>query len=182
MFTGLITSKMRVRILMRLFLNPEQQVYLRELTNEMQVSPSQVKEELKNLSESGLLNSLKRGRQIHYYANQDHPLFPELRSMVNKALGMDHIIESILERLGDLDEAYLIGDYAEGKDTGLIDLVLIGEIDKVNLDDLVQKTERYIKRKIRTLVLSQSEYNKMSNIISGKSKLLLWKSEKTKNH
>ena len=100
------------------------------------------------------LESHKNGRQIQYQANQKHPLFHELQSMVQKALGMDRILESILERLGNLEEAYLIDDYAEGKDTGIIDLVLIGDIDQENLNDLVHKTERYIDRKIRTLVLS----------------------------
>lgn len=174
LFTGLITSKMRVRILMRLFLNPEQQAYLRGLAGEFGASTSQVREELQHLSEAGLLNSQKTGRQMNYKANQAHPLFPELQSMVKKSLGMDHIIESILERLGTLDMAYLIGDYAEGKDTGLIDLVLIGKIDKTNLDDLTKKAERYIKRKIRTLVLTQDEYDKMGDIFDNKSKLLLW--------
>ena len=174
MFTGLITSKMRVRILMRLFLNPGQQVYLRELTNEMQASSSQVKEELKNLSESGLLNSFKKGRQIHYFANRDHPLFPELHSMVKKAFGMDQILESILARLGNLKMALLIDDYAEGKDTGLIDLVLVGDIDKENLQDLITKTERYIGRKIRTLILTRSEYKKMIPMLKNRPYLILW--------
>jgi len=51
-------------------------------------------------------------------------------------------------------------DYAKGKDIGLIDLLLIGEIDKLSLDNLVSKAERYIKRKIRTMVLSRKEYEK----------------------
>ena len=78
--------------------------------------------------------------------------------MVQKAMGMDHIIESIIKRLGNLEEAYLIDDYAEGKDTGIIDLVLIGNIDQENLVDLARKTERYIERKIRGCnpILSQT--------------------------
>lgn len=174
LFSGLITSKTRIRILMRLFLNPSQHAYLRELSDEFKVSPSQVREELRHLNEAGILSSQKQGRQIHYRANQQHPLFRELTSMVQKALGMDRILESIIERLGNLERAYLIDDYAEGKDTGIIDLVLVGNIDQENLVDLVGKTEKYIDRKIRTLVLSNREFESMSEVFSTRPMLLVW--------
>ena len=163
---------------MRLFLNAGQQAYMRELADEFGAPASQVRDELKHLNEAGLLIASKNGRQIFYRANKKHSLFPELQSMVQKALGMDHIIESILQRLGTLEKAFLIDDYAEGKDSGLIDLVLVGDIDRNNLDDLVKKAEKYISRKIRTLVLNQSEYKRMDAVFAGKQKLLLWESNK----
>lgn len=92
-------------------------------------------------------------------------------------MGMDHIIESIIERLGNLEEAYLIDDYAEGKDTGIIDLVLIGNIDQENLVDLARKTERYIERKIRTLVLTRPEWKKLKTTLTKRPLLLLWKAK-----
>lgn len=174
LFTGLITSKTRIRILMRLFLNPGGNAYLRELADEFAVSPSQVKDELSQLSAAGLLESEKQGRQIHYRANTRHPLFPELQSMVHKALGMDRILESVVERLGRLELAFLLDDYAEGKDTGIIDLGLVGAIDTINLADLVAKTERYIGRKIRTLVLSREEYERMRPVLEKRPLLPLW--------
>lgn len=180
-FGGLITSKMRIRILMRLFLNPDQRSYLRELAAEFKASPSQVRDELNRMSDAGLLESNKSGRQTFYRANRSHPLFPELQSMIKKALGMDHIVESILQRLGDLEQAFLIDDYAEGKDSGLIDLVLVGEIDKKNLDDLVEKAERYIKRKIRTLVISRKEHETMKSLFKNRSRLILWESRMAKS-
>jgi DNA-binding transcriptional ArsR family regulator len=172
--SSLIASKTRINILMRLFLNPKEQVYLRELANELSISPSQASGELQQLRDAGFLKSSKSGRQINYHANTEHPLFPELQSMVRKSLGMDKILESIIERLGNLNRAFLIDDYAQGKDSGLIDLVLIGDIDRINLGDLVTKTEKYIGRKIRTLVLSTKEYKEKKNIFEGRALLLLW--------
>ena len=159
---------------MRLFHNPKQHAYLRELSNEFGLAPSQVREELRQLNSAGLLSNKKNGRQILYSANTDHPLFQELHSMVRKALGMDRILESIIGRLGDLEKVYLIDDYAEGKDTGLIDLVLVGRIDQTNLSDLVTKTERYIGRKIRTLVLTSEEYQGTQRFLKKRPQLLLW--------
>ena len=94
--------------------------------------------------------------------------------MVRKALGMDQIIESIIERLGRLEAAYLTGDYAEGRDTGVIDLVLVGEIDRHVLSDLTAKTERYIDRRIRTLILAEEEFERMADGDALMSRLELW--------
>ncbi|MBM9538361.1 winged helix-turn-helix domain-containing protein [Desulfobulbus alkaliphilus] len=177
LFSGLITSKTRIKILMRLFLNPQGQAYLRELAEDFQISPSQVKEELDQLRNAKLLVSKKNGRQVIFSANQQHPVFNELHSMVKKALGMDEILESIIMRLGNLRQAILIDDYAEGKDTGIIDLVLIGDIDTTNLLDLSLKTEKYIGRKIRTLVLSEDEYHARPEILKNRPRFVLWRQE-----
>ena len=98
--------------------------------------------------------------------------------MVAKVIGMDRVIEGIVTRLGKLDAAYVIDDYAEGKDTGIIDLVLVGDIDRYHLDDLSRKTERYINRKIRAMVMSSREFEKNRDIFGNRPKLLIWKSEK----
>ena len=172
--SSIITSKMRINILMRLFLNANQEVYLRELANEFEASPSQVKEELENLSAAGLLGSRKAGRMIKFKANINHPLFPELQSMVSKSLGMDRILDSIIIRLGNLKQAILIDDYAQGRDTGIIDLVLVGDIDRNNLDDLVAKTEKYLKRKIRTLVLNEKEFKNIRKTLQSRAQLVIW--------
>ncbi len=160
-FDGLITSKMRVKLLMRLFLNRRQHSYVRELAQDFDVSPSQVKHELDNLNNSGLLKSHKDGRQVLYRANKQHPLFPELQSMVRKSLGMDSIVDSILERLGNLRSAYVGGDYAIGRDTGIIDIVLLGKVDQDNSADLTRKTERYIDRRSRALILETKEFDRL---------------------
>ncbi|MDF1578806.1 MAG: winged helix-turn-helix domain-containing protein [Desulfobulbales bacterium] len=176
--SSLITSKTRVKILMRLFLNPERNAYLRELADEFKISTGLVSEELKQLQKAGFLESEKNGRQLHFRANQQHPLYSELNSMVRKALGMDRIIDSIVERLGNLETAYLVGDYAEGKDTGIIDLVLVGAIDQANLADLVAKTEKYIGRKIRTLAVQDEEFESMREMLNRNPILLLWENGK----
>ncbi len=159
---------------MRLFLNPNRQAYLRELADEFGASPSHIKEELGRLSSSSLVCSEKVGRQINFSANTAHPLFPELQSMVKKALGMDRILESILSRLGNLELAFLMDDYAEGKDTGIIDLGLVGDIDHANLNDLVLKSEKYLERKIRTLVFTHTEYSNMILQLQKRPMMVLW--------
>ena len=174
LLTGLISSKTRIKLLVRLFFNPATRAYLRELAKEFEVSTNAVREELNQLKKTKLLKTEKSGRLVFYMANTDHSLFPELRSMVSKVMGIDQVIDSIVQRLGNLEKAYLIGDYAEGKDTGIIDLMLVGVIDPYHLNDLSKKTECYIKRKIRPLVLNREEYARMAQQLKKKPILLIW--------
>ena len=178
LFTGLIASKTRIKLLVRLFFNPEARSYLRELAKEFNASTNSVREELNQLTETKFLKSEKDGRYIYYRANRDHPLFPELRSMVNKVMGLDQVIDGIVNRLGDLELAFLMDDYAEGKDTGIVDLLLVGNINEYHLNDLSRKTERYIKRKIRSLVLSREEYGDLRPKLESRPRLLIWEAKK----
>jgi len=177
LFTGIISSKTRIKLLIRFFFNPKTRAYLRELAKDFNVSTNSVREELNQLSKTNLLKSERNGRQVYYTANQEHPLFPELKSMVSKVMGIDQVIDGIANRLGDLDLAYVIDDYAEGKDTGIIDLLLVGDIDHYHLNDLSRKTERYIKRKIRSLVLSRDEFETMKPRLRHRPQLLVWKKQ-----
>ncbi|HEA66446.1 MAG TPA: ArsR family transcriptional regulator [Desulfobacterales bacterium] len=178
LLSGLIASKTRIKLLIRLFFNPQAKSYLRELAKEFDVSTNSVREELNQLTKTDLLKSEKNGRQIYYMANTKHSLFPELKSMVSKVMGIDQVIDSIVMRLGDLERAYLIDDYAEGKDTGIIDLLLVGDIDEYHLNDLSRKTERYIKRKIRSLVLGKDEFESFHAKMKNRPWLLIWEAKK----
>jgi predicted DNA-binding protein YlxM (UPF0122 family) len=178
LFTGLISSKTRIKLLVRFFFNPSTRSYLRELAKEFNVSTNAVREELNQLTKTELLTSQKSGRQVFYKANQKHPLFPDLKSMVGKVMGVDQVIDGIVTRLGDLEKAYLLDDYAEGKDTGIIDLLLVGDIDQYHLNDLSRKTERYIKRKIRSLVLSRDEFKEFEPKLELCPNILIWEANK----
>ena len=178
LFEGLISSKTRIKLIIRFFFNPETRSYLRELAKEFGVSSNSVREELNQLTRTNLLKSERNGRQVLYMANEDHPLFPELKSIVSKVMGIDQVIDGIVNRLGDVEVAYLIDDYAEGKDTGIIDLLLVGNIDQYHLNDLSRKTERYIKRKIRSLVLSRQEYKILLPELKKRPRVLVWEANK----
>ena len=175
LFSGIISSKTKVKLLVRLFMNPGTQSYLRQLAHEFGLSTNAVREELNQLSATQLVTSDKQGKRVLYRANESHPLFPELKSMVAKVLGVDQVIDGIIKRLGDLQEAYLIDDYAEGKDTGIIDLLLVGDIDDYHLNDLRRKTERYIKRKIRTIVFNAQEFERFGDKLEDRPHLLIWR-------
>jgi predicted nucleotidyltransferase len=179
LLSGLISSKTRVKLLMRFFLNPQARSYLRELAKEFNVSTNAVREELNQLTRTQLLKAEKNGRNVFYRANTDHALFPELRSMVRKVMGIDQVIDGIIHRLGKLEKAYLIGDYAEGRDTGIIDILLVGNVDDYHLNDLRRKTEHYTRRKIRSLVLSLEEYQTLKDKFNKMPTLTIWENQES---
>ena len=158
---------------MHFFLNPGHSSYLRRLAEELGESTNAVRVELNRLEEAKLLTSKVNGRQKWFTANQSHPLFPEINSIVKKAMGFDKL-EEILRNLGRLEIALVVGDYARGIDSGIIDLIVVGDIDRDYLQSLVVKTEELVKRRIRTLVMGREEYERYAVRLTKQDKLVVW--------
>ena len=177
MLDSLITSQTRIKLLLKFFLNPESKSYLRELADEFGESTNSVRLELNRLTEAGLLCSCDEGRTKVYRANTKHPLFPEIQSMVRKFTGIDQLIPQVLSKLGDIHSAYIVGDYARGMDSGIIDLVLVGEVDRAYLQNLTSKLEPMIRRKIRTLVLSDAELEGLKSTLKLDEAITVWAEE-----
>ena len=73
-------------------------------------------------------------------------------------VGLDQIIENVLDKLGNVDEVYLTGDLALGKNSPFVDLVLVGDIDKAYLYNLIEKAETLIDKKIRVGLYLPQEF------------------------
>ena len=174
MLDSLITSKTRLKLLMKFFMNPGTRAYLRELAKEFNESTNSIRVELNRLSDAKFLSSENAGRTIEYHANVNHPLFDEISSLVKKYMGIDQIIDKLVKKLGHVDSAYLIGDYANGIDSGLIDIILLGDINKITLDRIAEKRGREIHRKIRPLVLTKDELKQLWSQLKMDQALLIW--------
>ena len=159
---------------MKFFMNPGTRAYLRELAKEFNESTNSIRVELNRLSDAKFLSSENAGRTIEYHANVSHPLFDEIRSLVEKYMGIDQIIDKLVKKLGDVKTAYLIGDYARGIDSGLIDLVLVGDINKEELDRISDQRGKEISRKIRFLVLTKKELLQLWAQLDLDQGLLIW--------
>ena len=66
-----------------------------------------------------ILNKIKNNNKVEYQVNSDHPLYKTLREVVLKHLGLEDIVENVLEKMGNESNNF-VGDYAEGKDTGTL--------------------------------------------------------------
>ena len=174
MLNTLITSKTRINLLLKFFLNPGTKAYLRELAKEFGESTNSVRVELNRLTEAKLLKSTNFGRKVIYSANKKHDLFRDIQNVVRKFVGLDQLVEDLIKRLGSIEKAFVIGDYAKGIDSGLIDVVLIGDVDINTLDTFVIKTGKLINRKIRPLVLDEIEFQKLKNRLGINESLPIW--------
>lgn len=165
MLTELFTSKTRIKVLLKLFLNPEVSCYLRQLSSEFALSPNALKGELDSLSQAGYLEREQSGRSVYFKANKKHPFFPEISSIVRKTLGIDKLIDEVAASLGDVHSVYILDDYAQGRDSGIIDLLVVGDVDKGKLESLRQVTEKKINRLIRVMSVVPCEWNDCRKIV-----------------
>lgn len=182
MLDSLITSKTRVRLLMKFFANSQTSAYLRSLAEEFGESSNSVRQELNRLAKANLLISESQGNKKRYQANDKHPLFPELNKLVKKYMGLSGIVEHVLQRLGTVRLALVTGDYAKGIDSGIVDLVIVGEVDRHYLTRLVERAEQETARKIRTLVATAEEFGRIKEQLNLATALVLWTGEDGEDH
>lgn len=150
MLETLITSRTRIRILVKFFINVANNGYLRGLAEELNESTNSIRKELNNLLEAGYLERESVNNKIIYRANSKHPLFGVLQKIIRQHIGIDAMVEMILNRIGNIEKVIVIGDYADGKDTGVIEVILIGnDLNSEYIDQLAIKIESEIKRKIK---------------------------------
>ena len=143
MLGSLITSKTRLKMLIKFFVNTANKGYLNGLANEFNESTNSIRKELNNLSSAGYLLKVKSNNKVIYNANNKHPLFAVLQKVVRQHLGIEDIIDSILDKIGNVRSVAIVGDYAKGIDSGLIKIVLLGEDINISyLEDLIVKVEK----------------------------------------
>jgi hypothetical protein len=174
MIETLISSKTRIKLLLKFFLNSKTTAYLRNLEEEFGESTNGIRLELNKFEKAGFLDSHNEGNKKVFKVNIQHPLFKDINSIVMKLVGLDHVIDYVLQRIGALEKVYLVGKLARGQDTNLIDLVLIGNIDKSFLLELIEKAEKKIDKKIRYVIYQPEEFDLNRIKEPGMHPLLLW--------
>lgn len=149
MLETLITSKTRIRILVKFFINSANQGYLRGLSEEMNESTNAIRKELNNLEQAGYLLKKADKNRISYKANTKHPLFKTLKKIIFQHIGFDSIVTMVLDRMGTVRKIIVTGDYAKGLDSGTIEVSILGEnLNLEYIEQLAFKIEEQIKRKV----------------------------------
>lgn len=82
MLRQLITSKTRLRLLLKFFVRSENEAYLRQLAKEFNDSANAVRVELLRLTSEELLLTRDAGNTIMYRANKDHEYFEDIQRLV----------------------------------------------------------------------------------------------------
>jgi predicted nucleotidyltransferase len=181
MINALITSETRIKLLRKFFLNSSTRAHLRGLESEFGESSNSIRLELNRFEDAGLLHSLRDGNKKVYQANRDHPLFGDIHSIIMKESGIDRVIDKVIHRIGNLVCVYLTGDFARGKDSPVIDLILVGEnIDREYLARKVMQAEELVGRKVSYVVLHPDEAECHLLKLKKSDLLPLWNNEGNK--
>jgi len=156
MLETLITSKTRLRLLIKFFVNSNTQSHLRGLADEFGESTNAIRKELNNLTKAGILVKETDKNKIAYQANVKHPFFSNIQEIIRKYLGLDKLLEQILERMGEVNQVILVGDLSRGIDSGKIDVVVIGDnLNENYILNLSSKIEELINRKVVLSLLAE---------------------------
>jgi hypothetical protein len=177
---ALITSQTRVKLLLKFFLNSSTRAHLRGLESEFGESSNSIRIELNRFEEAGLLHSLRDGNKKLFQANSHHPLFKDIHSIILKETGIDRVIEKVVHRLGHVVAVYLTGDFARGKNSPVIELILVGDdIDREYLAKKVLQAEELVGRKVSYVVLYTEEAADHLKRLKAGDLLPLWKIEES---
>jgi hypothetical protein len=165
MLDSLITSKTRQKLLVKFFSNPKNMGHLRGLAEEFGESTNSIRKELNNLCEAGLLLKSEEKNRIDYQANPNHALFANLQDLIQKYLGLDKLIYAVLERMGQVKQIALVGDYARGIDSGSIEVQITGH--QLNEDYLI-----HVSEKLKILIDKEVVFEIRSSIIDSEALFL----------
>jgi hypothetical protein len=175
MIETLISSKTRIKLLLKFFLNSKNTGYLRNLEDEFGESSNAIRLELNKFEKAKFLTTSAEGNKKIFTVNTKHPLFPDINRMLMKMTGLEYVVDYVLQRIGDLEKVYLVGNLSKGQNTSIIDLVLVGDnLNKPFLIEQIEKAEKKLNKKIRYVHYGKKEFSIGKIQEPGMHPLLIW--------
>lgn len=162
MLSTLITSKSRRKILILFLTHPEQKFYYSQIIRDLEMTPSAAQKELSNLSTIGFVKSEKEANVKYFQVNKSFPLYNELKSIVYKTVALADPLREALEKIGDIQIAFIYGSVAKNTENmgSDIDLMVIGHPSMDELSEAVTKAEKGLSREINFTVFEPKDWKK----------------------
>src|SRR5215471_7982541 len=157
----LLFGRTRGAVLALLYGRADQSFYTRELAREVGTSIGAVQRELENLSKVGLILRKSMGNQVFYQANRDAPIFPEMRALINKTIGIFGVLRSAIHPLSKrIVAAFVYGSVAREEETAQsdVDLMVIGKATLEEVLSRLSTAEKGTGRSINPTVYSLAEF------------------------
>ena len=159
MLQKLFTSKTRVKLLTLFIMNPEREMYIREIARSTKENINAIRRELANLEGIGLLKSERRGNSKYYVVNKKMPIYNELASIILKTEGVAKELQDSLSEIG-VEIAFIYGSFASGK-AGVdsdVDIFIIGEVNEDELIIKIRDVEKKLSREINYVLFTVKEF------------------------
>jgi len=183
MLERLFSSKTRVEILSLLFSNPDGRYYVRQISRELSRDISGIKRELDNLDKAGLLTSEKLGNLRYYSANKSAAIYPELKAIIAKTVGVQWAIAGPLGGLSGLHQAwmYSMNSHPPGEGSGPVLVLIVGRVDLAELNEVITRLEGKLGREINYTVFDETEFQRrraeadpfLTEVFGGRNVLLI---------
>jgi len=156
----LLSSKIRAEIFRLLFGTHTDSLHMREIERRSGFSTGTVQGELKKLHRLDLISKNRDGNRLYYQANRTHPLYPEIRSMVLKTIGLVDRMQDALQQSSEIETAFVFGSIArhDEKAQSDVDLMVIGNLGLKKLVSLLSGLSEEIGREINPHVLTTKEF------------------------
>jgi len=160
LLTEILSSRVRAEVFRHLFGLNAIELHMRELERRSGCAIGTIQTELKKLGRLGLVTSRRDGNRLYYRANREHPLYPDLRSMVIKTVGLVDTLKSALVADEAIRVAFVFGSFAraEEKASSDIDLMVIGPLGLRRLTELLSGVSAQVGREINPHVMSEEEF------------------------
>lgn len=155
----LMRSRTRAALLGLLFADPQREWHVRGLAAELGVSAGNTHRELTRLAAAGYVTSRRQANLVLYRLDQDHPLYPELRSLVSKTIGAEALLGAALARVRGVELAFVFGSLAashEGPGSD-VDLMVIGAPAVRELHRALRPVEDELRRDVHYFVFAADE-------------------------
>jgi predicted nucleotidyltransferase/predicted transcriptional regulator with HTH domain len=165
-FLEISKSRLRNKILLHFFTNPDDEKYLREIAIILGEDPGNLSKEMSKLGKEGIFLSADRGKQKYFSLNKKYPLFEELKSIIFKTIGIQGSLYKIVNEVVGIIFAFIYGSFAKSEESALsdIDLCLIIDIGYFNENIFLEKIndlENRISREINYIYYSEKEWYRM---------------------
>ncbi|MHB9111846.1 MAG: nucleotidyltransferase domain-containing protein [Thermoleophilia bacterium] len=162
MLSTLITSKVRVEVITWFFTHPGERFYYRQLIDVLNASKQSIQNELARLENAGLLSSKKEGNIRFYWVNTDFILYPEIKSIIFKTVGVGDELKKSLAKIGDIKSAFIYGSVAKNLEDARsdIDVMIIGNVSEDALNKAILKAEEHLGREVNYSIFSPSDWKK----------------------
>lgn len=152
----------RSALLSMLYGRTDESFYLRQLVRAVGAGHGAVQRELKYLTEMGLIVRRVQGNQVLYRANSQSPIFPEVKSLITKTVGVHDAIRSALASLGpEIQVAFVYGSVARQKERANsdVDLMVLGSASFSEVVAALGPAQRVLGREINPTVFPVAEFH-----------------------
>jgi len=158
--TQIFSSKVRAAIFCHLFGVIAVESHMREIQRVVGCTIGPIQSELKKLLALQLVKIRRNGNRLYYRANQEHQLYPDIRSLVLKTAGMGDYLKELFSGRDDIETAFIFGSMASGEDTPAsdIDLMVIGTIGLRALSSVLTDFKARVGRELNPHVFTQEEF------------------------